>query len=94
MTTHSDARRQMEADEEAMPVRLPTMIADMTMDQIAEAHGTASTLADRATALTAHDDYADRLLAEARRRAETGDAEASAWLATRFLSPEWYTAQA
>lgn len=94
MNAHSNARRQMEEDEESMPVRLPVMIADMTIAQIAEAHGTASTLADRATALTAYDDYAEALLAEARRRAKTGDAEASAWLATRFLSPEWYTAQA
>ena len=91
---HSDARRQMEADEEAMPVRLPTIIADMTMDQIAEAHGVTSSTADLATAHTAYHDYADSLLAEVRRRAETGDAEASAWLAGRYLSPEWHAAQA
>jgi hypothetical protein len=59
------------------------MIVDMTMDQLAAAHGSASTLADRATAHTAYHDYAEDLLAEVRRRAETGDAGASAWLAAQ-----------
>ena len=85
MNTHSDARRQQEQDEEATPTRRPLMIADMTMDQIAGAHGIASSTADRATAHTAYHDYADALLTDARRRAETGDAEASMWLAAHRL---------
>lgn len=68
-------------------------MALLTVTQFLAAHGEARSIAGRATARTVYDDYADELVSEVRRRADGGDEESRAALATLPGTPEWQAAK-